>query len=237
MNNYEEQVDLYHNLLFDSKFGKSGRKYLNTRKIKKNTAIFWKLGYLPFNYLKNNTDYQMKKMEGRITIPIYDSNGILVSIAGRSVYPALKPKYLHYSFPTSTTLFGLYQNKYNIAVKQHAIVTEGQMDVIMSWQNGLDNVVSSFGTKFSYEHLVLLSRYCDNINILYDADNAGEIGMNNAKKFSDISDVKINIKKDILLKDEDLDLFFKEKTLEDFYNIFDDKQRMLQKIKNMKKNF
>jgi DNA primase len=55
-----------------------------------------------------------------------------------------------------------------------AILVEGNMDVIASYQAGVTNVVASSGTALTAEQIKLLKRYSNNLAISFDADLAGE---------------------------------------------------------------
>ena len=53
------------------------------------------------------------------------------------------------------------------------MVTEGNMDVIASWQAGVANVVASAGTAMTEPHLKELKRFTGDIRLSFDADRAG----------------------------------------------------------------
>ncbi len=53
-------------------------------------------------------------------------------------------------------------------------MVEGYFDVITSHQAGLTNVVATSGTYLSTKQTMLLSRYCENIKVLFDNDEAGQ---------------------------------------------------------------
>src|SRR5574344_357064 len=210
--NYPKESQEYINNLWDKEIGKPGREYLQKRNISPRTTKIWKLGYSPEGFIpecyKNNKgEFKFwEKRNGRITIPVYDSNGKLVSISGRGINKDLKPKYIHYQFSTGKTLFGLYINEKSILKNNMIIFTEGQLDVISSWQNGLDICACTFGAHFSSEQLLLSSRYTDRVNILYDNDEAGEEGTYNSLEKAKVhGDIQIKILKGILKKGEDLD--------------------------------
>ena len=240
--NIEQENEFYINCLFDKQIGKIARQYLIHRGITQTTAKFWKLGYSPINQInpifdKNDIYKPWEKLQGRITIPIYDQNDKLISISGRLIYPINnKPKYDHYPFPSRSTLFGLSQNKYNIFNENKCFLTEGQMDVITSWQHGIKNVVSSFGAHCSFNHLSLIARYTNNIYILYDNDFAGYNGANKIKEFQNYGDLNIKIL-NILQNGDDLDSYFKNHSYEDFYNLINknnDQNILIKKIQYLK---
>ena len=209
-----QELEEYIDILLNKEEGRPGRDYLKFRGIEISTAVYWKIGYCPLNYIATpyrNSDINWgEKMGGRITFPIFDANGLLVSISGRLALSLDKPKYDMYNFIKKRVLFGLHQNKNNIREQNSIIITEGQLDVISAWQNGITNVASSFGAHCSLYHLGLAARYCSDIYILYDEDMAGLSGAEDIKDFSTCGDLNVFIKTGIFPKGEDLDSFLKK---------------------------
>ena len=210
--------NLYRELLKHPTYGEPGRKYLELRGITEETIEKWEIGYAPLDYRPKWSDAKdifdpYTKMIGRVTFPLYNCNGSLESISGRwalSENPLKKTKYDMHKFIKNRLLFGLYQNKYNIRKQNSIIITEGQLDVISAWQNGITNVVSSFGAHCSLYHLGLAARYCSNIYILYDEDIAGLAGAESINDFSTYGDLNVMIKTGIFPKGDDLDSFIKK---------------------------
>lgn len=223
MYNLELENKFYQKCLQHPIYGEIGRKYLESRGINEETIKEWEIGWSPYGCtptcykgMKNNF---WKKHWGRITFPIRDQHGRIVSISGRLVLKLKNvPKYDHYPFAARRILFGLWKNKENIRKQNSAIITEGQIDVITSWQKGLRNVTSSFGAHCSLDHLALLSRYCNNIDILYDADEAGQEGMEMIKKLSTLGDLKINFRR-IFNYGEDLDSWLRKNDVNKLLNL------------------
>ena len=114
---YEKELNEYMDNLWDKQIGKEARDYLKQRHIKPSTAKAWNIGWCPKDFQPkcySDTDYQYyMKMQGRIILPVYNSNGELIALSGRTIYKDVKPKYMHYQFPTSFTLFGLFINEKN----------------------------------------------------------------------------------------------------------------------------
>jgi len=221
MNKYIEENKEYVNNLYGN-LGKDGREYLKKRGITVPTAKFWELGFSPRNFIpeiyKNDTNFMYKKMNGRVTIPVYDSNGVLIGISGRSVYDDIKPKYMHYVFPTRSTLFGLWQNQKDV-IRENAIVfAEGQFDIITAWQNGLRIAVCTFGAHCSETQFAIASRYTNRINILYDKDEAGELGTQKALKINTYGKVKVKSIGYLMLKDDDLDSWIQRNSYQKILN-------------------
>ena len=207
---YTQELKEYKHNLFDKEIGKPAREYLKKRNVTPKTAIAWNLGYCPMDYVPecySKTEYPFwEKMWGRLILPVYNSNGELLTLSGRAISDDIKPKYMHYQFPTSFTLFGLYINEKNILKDNYMIFTEGQFDVISAWQHGLKNVACTFGAHFSANQILLASRYTNHVLVLYDDDEAGQEGaLKSYKKLKIHGDVEVKLLKGILKNGEDLD--------------------------------
>ena len=233
---YEKELNEYMDNLWDKQIGKEARDYLKQRHIKPSTAKAWNIGWCPKDFKPkcySDTDYPYyMKMQGRIILPVYNSNGELIALSGRTIYKDIKPKYMHYQFPTSFTLFGLFINEKNILQDNYMIFTEGQFDVISAWQNGLKNVACTFGAHFSSNQILLASRYTNNVLILYDADIAGQEGASKAlQKIKVRGDVKIKLLTGILKNGEDLDNWVQHNNVNLFKKIAHSNQESLLKYR------
>ncbi len=126
---------------------------------------------------------------GRIMFPISDSSGRVVGFSGRILIPDEKsPKYLNTPetelFNKSEILFGLDKAKRNIKTKDYSILVEGQMDLVMMHQVGLNNSVASSGTAITENHLIKLKRFSDRIIMSFDSDSAGFSASDRAAKIA-----------------------------------------------------
>jgi len=207
-NNYIHELNEYKNILFSPR-GIDGIMYLKKRNITPDTAKFWNMGFCPKDYMpecyRNSSFRQWKKMQGRIIFPVFDQFGNLIAMSGRTVFNE-SPKYIHYQFPTRKTLFGLYQNKDNIFNDNMIFFVEGQLDVITAWQKGFRNCVCTFGSHFSSEQIAYASRYCSNIGILYDNDEAGKSGAETSfGKLKNVNHLNIKIFQNIFPENDDVD--------------------------------
>lgn len=227
MNIYEEELKEYQYILFKSKIGHKAREYMQyTRGISPATAKYWGLGYSPLNFIpecyKKDSNYEInkfwKKLNGRIVIPIYDANGKLISLSGRTIFN-MKPKYEHYPFSARKILFGLYQNKHKIREENLLIITEGQLDVISAWQKDVHTVVSSFGAHAGIDHLATASRYTNNIYILYDNDSAGLSGLDAIQEIAHQTNLNITLCPGIFPKGQDLDNWIKSHSKDELYTL------------------
>ena len=87
-----------------------------------------------------------------------------------------KPKYLN---SPESEIFNKRKNLFalNVAKKSKMgflILVEGYMDAIALHQYGFDCAVASLGTSLTDEHARLLSRYTEQVVLIYDGDEAGQ---------------------------------------------------------------
>ena len=122
---------------------------------------------------KNGRVYD--RFRNRLMFPIIDVRGNVVGFGGR-VLDDSKPKYLNSNdtviFNKRRNLFGL-----NLAKKSKQdslILVEGNIDVVTMHQYGFDNAVASLGTSLTDEQATLISRYAEQVVLLYDGDAAGQ---------------------------------------------------------------
>lgn len=212
---FELENQFYRKALFHPTVGEPGRKYLESRGINEETINFWEIGWAPMGHKT------YRKLQGRITFPVRDHNGKMVTISGRKAFQTLPgPKYDMYPFAARKILFGLWQNKNEMRFHNRAAITEGQIDVITAWQKGFKIVSSSFGAHGSLDHLALLARYAKKINVLYDSDAAGWEGIKMIKELSALCDLNIEFKNPFP-KGEDLDSWITKNSVEELIKLLD----------------
>ncbi len=115
---------------------------------------------------------------GRVMFPIFDASGRTVAFSGRILKKeSEEAKYINSPetpiFEKSKTLYGINFAKNSIREKKYAVLVEGQMDLVMSHQAGVDNAVATSGTSLTYDHLTYLRRITDTLVISFDSDQAG----------------------------------------------------------------
>jgi len=74
----------------------------------------------------------------------------------------------------SLILYNLDKAKVEIKKQGVAVLVEGQMDALTSFQAGVKNVVATSGTALTRDQITILKRYSDNLAIAFDTDLAGE---------------------------------------------------------------
>jgi DNA primase len=114
----------------------------------------------------------------RVMFPIRNDHGDVIAFSGRVLDPDASPaKYINSPatplFSKSHTFFGLDKSKRAILKSQSAIICEGQIDMIMCFENGIENIVAPLGTAFTPDHARLLKRHTDKVILCFDSDNAG----------------------------------------------------------------
>ena len=190
-----EAARLYHAALY-SPAGAEALDYFHRRGYTDATIRHFGLGYAPpgWDYLLRNLQekgfrqdellaaWLIKKRDkgaydvfrNRVMIPIIDVRGSVVGFGGR-VLDDTKPKYINtentLAYNKSRQLFAL-----NFAKNggRELNLCEGYMDVIAMHQAGFTNTVASLGTAFPDEQVQLIARYADRVNLIFDADGAGQ---------------------------------------------------------------
>ena len=122
-------------------------------------------------------DTRYDRFRNRLIIPIRDADGRVVGFGARTLEKDGIPKYLNSPqtplFDKSRILFGLDGAKRSIREARQAVIVEGYMDVIATWQAGFQNVVAQMGTALIGQQLQLLKRYTKRFVLALDADAAG----------------------------------------------------------------
>lgn len=117
--------------------------------------------------------------EERIIFPIRDGMGNFCGFGGRIFQEGdERAKYYnshdHPYFNKGSLLFGFDRAKKQIQTKNAAFLVEGYTDCIAMAQAGVVNTVATLGTACSAEHLKTLSRYTQQLYVVYDGDAAGQ---------------------------------------------------------------
>ncbi len=120
----------------------------------------------------------LDRFRGRVIFPIHNQSGKVIAFGGRILKSADKTaKYINSPetefYQKSEVLYGLFQAKNTIRSLDRCLLAEGYTDVISLSQSGIENVVSSSGTSLTKGQIKLISRFTENVTILYDGDSAG----------------------------------------------------------------
>jgi len=142
---------------------------------------------------KGYTDVQMEKaglvisgnrgyydrFRSRIMFPITDTTGRAVGFSGRifGTEDDKMGKYINSPetqlFNKSRILYGFDKAKEAIRKQGRVVLVEGQMDVLLSHQEGVLETVAASGTAFSDAHAQTLSRLSEKAILAFDDDSAG----------------------------------------------------------------
>ena len=214
----ESSARFFEKQLGNPNSGRRAFEYLKSRGLEDATIAKFRLGFAPktwdalSGYLRNSGFAEReiidsgvvikRELEGiydrfrsRIMFPISDVNGRVVGFTGRILEGDEKEaKYINTPqtliYDKSRILYGLEHSRGEIRKKDKCLLVEGNIDVVMSHQAGVTNVVASSGTALTPMHLAILKRYTDNLDFCFDTDSAGAmatkrgIGMALGQNFS-----------------------------------------------------
>jgi DNA primase len=143
-------------------------------------------------------DSYFDRFRNRIIFPIFNHQDRIVAFTGRIFGESEnEPKYLNSPespiFNKSQILYGFSKTKKDIREANSVILVEGQMDFLISWQNGVKNVVATSGTALTEDHLKILKRLTKNLIIGYDMDEAGRLAAERAIDMARSLDFQVKI--------------------------------------------
>ena len=197
---HKEAARFFHSQLY-SPLGKAALEYALGRGMSKSILTTFGVGYAPDSWdslvkamrAKGYTDQELKdsglvtvsqkngnlfdRFRDRLMFPIIDVRGNVIGFGGRIIKKDDNAaKYLNSPetliFNKRKNLFGL-----NLAKKSKQgflILVEGNVDVVALHQFGFDNAIASLGTSLTEEQAALMTRYADQVVLIYDSDKAGQ---------------------------------------------------------------
>jgi len=138
------------------------------------------------------------RFRDRLMFPLSDHRGNIVGFAGRVLDPAIKEaKYVNTPetliYHKSELLFPLDLTKEEIKKENCAMVVEGELDAISSYQAGLKNVVAIKGSALTEEQSRLLKRFCENVILSLDADVAGDMASRRGIEIADKTGLNLKV--------------------------------------------
>ena len=195
-----EAARYFHSQLY-APVGRPALEYALGRGMSKSILTTFGVGYAPDSWdgliramkAKGYTDQELKdsglvtvsqkngnifdRFRDRLMFPIIDVRGNVIAFGGRIIKKdSDAAKYLNSPetliFNKRKNLFGL-----NLAKKSKAgslILVEGNIDVVTLHQYGFDNAVASLGTSLTEEQAALITRYAEQVILIYDGDKAGQ---------------------------------------------------------------
>jgi len=230
----------YDNL--NQRSGEYAREYLNRREISGDMITKFGIGYslkekdALFRELKEEfsledllgsglfidlgRDEIRDRFRGRLMFPIISESGKVIAFGGRKIYDDVTDEAKYINSPEtkiynkSKTLYGLNFSKNAIKQYGFAILVEGYLDLISLFQYGIENVIASSGTSLTGLHVKILSRYTDEIVILFDSDLAGQNASRRAIELILENNIKATVIE--LPKGEDPDTYIRNNGYEKF---------------------
>ncbi|RPJ48325.1 MAG: DNA primase [Candidatus Latescibacterota bacterium] len=175
------------------------RRFLQARRLSKETAELFGLGYAPGGWRalrekarsEGFTDEEMgeaglvvakegsnpyDRFRDRLLFPIHNVGGRVIGFGGRILGDG-EPKYLNSPetelFRKGEGLYGLSVTKGEIRSAGEAVLVEGYTDLLALYQGGIRNAVAPLGTAFTPSQARLLSNYAERVLVLFDGDEAG----------------------------------------------------------------
>jgi DNA primase len=100
-------------------------------------------------------------------------------------------------------LYGLNVTKSEIKKTNKAIVVEGELDLISSYQAGIKNVVALKGSAFTEGQARLLGRFAKKITLSLDADIAGDAAARRGISIAEEAGLEVSVVKLVGYKDPD----------------------------------
>ena len=198
---HKEAARFFHAQLY-APGGRAALEYALNRGMSKGTLTKFGIGYSPDSWTdltdalrgKGYTDQELKdsglvtmsrkngnlfdRFRDRLMFPIIDVRGNVIGFGGR-IMNSTDPGAAKYLNSPETLIFNKRKNLFalNLAKKSklgYLILVEGYMDAIALHQYGFDCAVASLGTALTEDGASLLSRYTDQVVLIYDGDAAGQ---------------------------------------------------------------
>lgn len=197
---HKEAARFFHSQLY-APVGQAALAYAQGRGMPKSILTKFGIGYAPDSWdelvramkAKGYTEEELKdsglvtvsqkngrifdRFRDRLMFPIIDVRGNVIGFGGRIMKnDKSSAKYLN---SPETIIFNKRKNLFalNLAKKTklgYLILVEGYMDAIALHQYGFDCAVASLGTALTEDGANLLSRYTEQVILIYDGDQAGQ---------------------------------------------------------------
>ena len=178
--------------LWESNSGQKALDYLKSRGLKEETIQDYKLGFAPdswqslIDFLKNRSFRDQEIFDAGLSVRRENGSGYYDRFRSRIIFPIAElvegreagAKYINTPqtaiYDKSCLLYGLDKAKMPIRNQDRCLLMEGNMDVILSHQAGVGHAVASSGTALTDQHLKMIRRYTNNLDLCFDQDAAGQ---------------------------------------------------------------
>jgi len=157
-----------------------------------------RLGLLKRN--KSNRHYDF--FRDRLVCPIANTSGDIVGFSGRSLATGEAAdraggKYVNSAesavYKKSKLLFGIFQARDAFRTAGHAVLVEGNFDVIRLHEHGFKQAIAPLGTAFTEDQALRIKRLVGQAILLYDGDRAGRAATLKALQILLTQDVSVKI--------------------------------------------
>lgn len=150
------------------------------------------------------------RFAGRIVFPLHDHRGNMAGFAGR-LLPNKRTSDLAKYINTPETpvyskarmLYGLNKTRGDIKKTRSAVVVEGELDMISSWQVGVKNVVAIKGSALTSDQARLLARFAEKLTLALDADIAGDTAARRGIEVAEDAGLEVRVARLGSFKDPD----------------------------------
>ena len=231
---HKEAARFFHSQLY-APVGKAALEYALGRGMSKSILTTFGVGYAPDSWdslvkamrAKGYTNEELKesglvtvsqkngnifdRFRDRLMFPIIDVRGNVIGFGGRIIKN--DPNAAKYLNSPETIIFNKRKNLFglNLAKKSKAgslILVEGNIDVVALHQYGFDNAIASLGTSLTEEQAALMTRYAEQVILIYDGDKAGQNATQRAIPILEKAGLQVKV---LQLKDaKDPDEFLKK---------------------------
>jgi DNA primase len=203
MDVHEKAAVFYERNLWQGEEGAKVLEYLQRRGLTRESIKLFRVGFSPDSYdathshlLKEGFTKKMlvlaglalskettmdriyDRFRGRLMFPVFDSLGRVVAFGGRALKKEQEPKYVNSPetviYRKSNILYGFFHAKQAIKKSGEAVMVEGYMDLIATFQAGVQNVVATSGTALTSRHLHILKPFARTLMLAFDMDLAGQ---------------------------------------------------------------
>ncbi len=243
----KEAARFFHKCLYEPQ-GAEALNYAIGRGMPKRTLTTFGVGYAPNSWdslvkamkAKGYTEQELidsglvtksqkngnihDRFRDRLMFPIIDVRGNIIGFGGR-IMNNNDPNAAKYLNSPETLIFNKRKNLFalNLAKKSklgYLILVEGYMDAVALHQYGFDCAVASLGTALTEEHAALLTRYTDQVVLIYDGDEAGQRATRRAIPILEKAGLQVKVLK---MKDaKDPDEFLKKFGADKFKVLLED---------------